>query len=74
MGPPDWAFAEPFAVHLDLEKFSPKSGLSQILTKMATGSEDLEYFSKTKKSTGSEDLEYFSKTKRATGFRDLDKF
>jgi hypothetical protein len=30
----------------DLEKFSPKSGLSQIFTKMATGSGDLSKFQK----------------------------
>jgi hypothetical protein len=47
-GTPKGAFAEPFAVHLDLEKFWQKSGLSQILTKMATGSEDLENFQKWK--------------------------
>jgi hypothetical protein len=50
MGLLNGTFAEPLAVHLDLEKFyqnldlakfSPKPGLSQILTKMATGSRDL---------------------------------
>jgi hypothetical protein len=56
MGLLNGTFAEPLAVHLDFEKFyqnldlakfSPKPGLSQISTKMVTGSRDLAKFQKT---------------------------